>query len=152
MSRRAGRQSDVSVTLFPFLAVLICTMGSLIVLLVVVVQQASKAPAAAVAAAQPLPNEIPEDTRQHQQLKNKRDDLTWQSEMLSGSREATLQRLKEQQVDLSRAEDQARRLKEKLDELLSTITSVGKRTSTARVESRSGGSKTTTAQAGNRRS
>ena len=42
MSRRSRRQSDATVTLFPFLAVLICTMGSLIVLLVVVVQQAGR--------------------------------------------------------------------------------------------------------------
>ena len=41
MRRRAIRSNtDGSVSLFPFLAVLICTMGSLIVLLVVVMQQA----------------------------------------------------------------------------------------------------------------
>ena len=40
MSRRRVDADDVSVSLFPFLAVLICTVGALIVLLVVVVQQA----------------------------------------------------------------------------------------------------------------
>ena len=39
MRRRRSSSGD-EVTLFPFLAVLICTMGSLIVLLVVMVQQA----------------------------------------------------------------------------------------------------------------
>ena len=39
MSRKASRQ-QVGVALFPFLAVLICTMGALIVLLVLLVQQA----------------------------------------------------------------------------------------------------------------
>ena len=37
--RRTGKQT-VGISLFPFLAVLICTMGTLIVLLVVMVQQA----------------------------------------------------------------------------------------------------------------
>ena len=40
MRSRKNRSTEASVTLFPFLAVLICTMGALIVLLVVVVQQA----------------------------------------------------------------------------------------------------------------
>ena len=41
MTRRLRiAKRSVSVSLFPFLAVLICTMGSLIVLLVIVVQQA----------------------------------------------------------------------------------------------------------------
>ena len=39
MSRKTARQ-QVGVALFPFLAVLICTMGALIVLLVLLVQQA----------------------------------------------------------------------------------------------------------------
>ena len=38
-SRRTTRD-NIGMNLFPFLAVLICTMGSLIVLLVVMVQQA----------------------------------------------------------------------------------------------------------------
>ena len=40
MRRRRSVRRDDGITLFPFLAVLICTMGSLIVLLVVMVQQA----------------------------------------------------------------------------------------------------------------
>jgi len=40
MMRRRQRDQGDGITLFPFLAVLICTVGSLIVLLVVVVQQA----------------------------------------------------------------------------------------------------------------
>src|SRR5687768_9331469 len=40
MSKKVRRQA-IGVALFPFLAVLICTMGALIVLLVLLVQQAS---------------------------------------------------------------------------------------------------------------
>ena len=39
--RRRTKRENVGVALFPFLAVLICTMGALIVLLVMNVQQAS---------------------------------------------------------------------------------------------------------------
>ena len=38
--RRRVPQTDAGVTLFPFMAVLICTMGTLIVILMVVVRQA----------------------------------------------------------------------------------------------------------------
>ena len=41
MTRRNRRQ-PIGIALFPFLAVLICTMGALIVLLVLTVQQARK--------------------------------------------------------------------------------------------------------------
>ena len=40
MRRPASRKTQVGISLFPFLAVLICTMGALIVLLILVVQQA----------------------------------------------------------------------------------------------------------------
>ncbi len=40
--RRRAKRENVGVALFPFLAVLICTMGALIVLLVMNVQQASE--------------------------------------------------------------------------------------------------------------
>ena len=60
MSRRATGKTEVAVTLFPFLAVLICTMGSLIVLLVVVVQQAkSQGAKAEIAAVEPSPDPVP---------------------------------------------------------------------------------------------
>ena len=41
MIRRRFRKQAVTMALFPFLAVLVCTMGALIVLLVMVVQQAA---------------------------------------------------------------------------------------------------------------
>ena len=41
MRRRANRKPETRVALFPFLAVLVCTMGALIVLLVLVVQHLS---------------------------------------------------------------------------------------------------------------
>ena len=40
MSRRQRTQSAAAVSMFPFLAVLLCTMGALILLLVLLAQQA----------------------------------------------------------------------------------------------------------------
>ena len=58
MSRRHRTQPTVS--LFPFLAVLICTMGSLIVLLVVVAQQARNTVAAPAVSAVPVATITPQ--------------------------------------------------------------------------------------------
>ena len=121
MSRRTRRNRDVNVTLFPFLAVLICTMGSLIVLLVVVVQQASQQTGfeqvAEAVTKQPSPVQLPKDTQRYEELTELKEDLTWQAEMLSESREQTKGRLQEQEQEISRAEDHARRLKGELDAL-----------------------------------
>lgn len=54
MSRAHARRQGAEISLFPFLAVLICTVGALIVLLVVLVQQAR-----ASADAAPVPSEVP---------------------------------------------------------------------------------------------
>ncbi|MEM8678856.1 MAG: hypothetical protein AAGF97_05795 [Planctomycetota bacterium] len=56
MSRRTKRRDESAVSLLPFLAVLICTMGALIVLLVVLVRQAGE-PEPVMASAEPLPTE-----------------------------------------------------------------------------------------------
>ena len=116
MSRRR-RSSDAEITLFPFLAVLICTMGSLIVLLVVVVQQAGREPAPEILAAAPAPEELAVETERNLDLQQQHDDLSWQAEILTESRAKTQRRLQQQHAELSRAEDQARRLKDQLDKL-----------------------------------
>ena len=42
MSNRNASENSDSISLFPFLAVLLCTMGALLVLLVVLVQRAAE--------------------------------------------------------------------------------------------------------------
>lgn len=118
MSRRSRRQSDTTVTLFPFLAVLICTMGSLIVLLVVVVQQAGQEIPQPATETELVSQELPPDVEQQRELEQLKEDLGWEAEMLAQSREETLRRLKEQQSELSRAEDQTRQIKAELDRLV----------------------------------
>lgn len=91
MSRAHARRNSAEISLFPFLAVLICTVGALIVLLVVLVQQARASasdaadePAPVIAAAPIVPT-IPladlEELRriraeQHEQLQTERLQLS----------------------------------------------------------------------------
>ncbi len=127
MSRRS-RQNDATVTLFPFLAVLICTMGSLIVLLVIVVQQAGTSPpspdeiqnADVQSVADSKAHEPPEvdpDIVRQKELEQEKEDLSWRAEMLASSREETRRQLMAEQVELSRAEDQIRKINDELDRL-----------------------------------
>ncbi len=58
MRQRTGRSIGNQVSLFPFLAVLVCTMGALLVLLVVMAQQA-KLQAASVEAPKAIPAPMP---------------------------------------------------------------------------------------------
>ncbi len=114
MSRRV-RQNEASVSLFPFLAVLICAMGALIVLLVIVVQQAGGK--AASETPLPPPAEVAYDDQRRADLELQHEDLAWQAKVLAESREETIRRLREQQTELSMIEDQSRNLKVQLDRL-----------------------------------
>ena len=90
MTRRRRNRGGDSMTLFPFLAVLICTMGSLIVLLVVVVQQA-RANAESVARVQQVEREKNEG--QLKDLNLKKDEFTWRIEILESSQSQTAEEL-----------------------------------------------------------
>lgn len=105
---RASRapQSTVRVSLFPFLAVLICTMGALILLLVVIARQAR------LDATQPSMAEV-----ENEDLDIQRELLTLQIEQLAGQRQATQDDLERQRLELGHVEDHARRLQEELREL-----------------------------------
>lgn len=111
MSRRRKATGD-EITLFPFLAVLICTVGSLIVLLVVVVQQA-KANAADVS--QERAREQASLAEKTQQVQNEIEDFQWKAELLAGSREATAAELERRKEELSYLEDEIRQLRTQLD-------------------------------------
>ena len=105
--RRSKYRSPASPSLFPFLAVLICTMGVLIVLLVLGVQQAQ------VAA-----RDLAEDTsdrqlelleaQQEQQLD--RDEYIWRNEVLAESRQDKTDKLADSRLALSHLEQHIRQL------------------------------------------
>lgn len=110
MRRRAQPKSgSAGVSLFPFLAVLLCTMGALIVVLVVIARQARQqldqddAPVA--------------DAAQQKEWETKQADLEWRIEQLRTARESTLAQLETQRQELSHLEDHARRLRGQLEEL-----------------------------------
>lgn len=100
--------------MFPFLAVLLCTMGSLIVLLLIVVQQArvqAETVTETEASSSSADEQEPEDAlAEHQKLGQLADRL---QQVRSDLR----QRLQNSQLDLSHLEDHIRRLRENLQRL-----------------------------------
>lgn len=109
MRRRRNHSDDLGVSLFPFLAVLLCTMGALIVLLLVITDRArnttDEPPAAAATVAAP-PNA--ED-----------DPNTWRqrAEQLAGTREQVQKIVQDRRTRLGLLERAQRELENKLAEL-----------------------------------
>ena len=95
-------------SLFPFLAVLICTMGALILLLVVIARQA-RLQAAQAAQAQVATDE--------EDLETAREMVHWRISELKTSREKTEAQLAEARLQLGHLEDHERQLREELARL-----------------------------------
>jgi hypothetical protein len=117
--RRTIRRENGGVALFPFLAVLICTMGSLIVLLVLLVQQAhvdahSLRQANAAATANPVADPL------RQQL----EDANFRRELLEQSRTETAAQLADGRAKLAHLEDHLLRLEARARELIERAKSI----------------------------
>ena len=138
-SRRTTRD-NVGMNLFPFLAVLICTMGSLIVLLVVMVQQArvraAVEPPTTATESSPISQadlEAKLSQRQEQlklaeQKRQEIEDLKWRTSLMKNSYEQTVEQLAEQRLALSHLESHTRELSEaasRLQEEADMIQQVG---------------------------
>ena len=109
------RRQQIGVALFPFLAVLICTMGALIVLLVLMVAKAGvDAKDALTAEAQ---NTAATDAAQRQ-LRERQEDADWRREMLAQQRVEKTQQLADSRQALAHLEDHIRRLEEQAKQLL----------------------------------
>jgi hypothetical protein len=109
MKRRStANQQAAGISLFPFLAVLLCTMGAMIIVLVVIARhtRVKVAEEARRAAA----------TGQAGELAAKHEELQWRIDELRKSREATEKLLADKQTELSHLEEHARRLKDQLEE------------------------------------
>ncbi|MFN0020305.1 MAG: hypothetical protein ACKVP0_18760 [Pirellulaceae bacterium] len=125
--RRRTKRENVGVALFPFLAVLICTMGALIVLLVMNVQQAS-VEAKSIAAEQAKANEPnPADLKKQQEAL---EEARWRQEVLEQQRKERQDALQETRLALSHLEDHIRRLNIRGKELMELLDKVkaGKKT------------------------
>ncbi len=105
---RIRRQSTVGVSLFPFLAVLICTMGALILLLVVIARQAR------LQAAEDTANKNAEI---REKVTDQREWAQWEIREFEQSRRKTESQLAEARLALGHVEDHARRLREQLRRL-----------------------------------
>jgi len=105
--RRQG-QAAPAVTLFPFLAVLICTMGALILLLVLLSRQAQlQARQTATAKAAEAQND----------LATQREVSQWRIAQLQQSRTQTESQLADARLELGHIEDHSRRLRAELSRL-----------------------------------
>ena len=107
MSHRRA-QTGPSISLFPFLAVLLCTMGSLLVLLVLFSRSAQEADSAAEQEAARL---------RQDELALARDELAWRLDQLQGVRERTAEDLARARLQLAGIEDAARALIDEFHEL-----------------------------------
>ena len=104
-------KQTAAVSLFPFLAVLICTMGALIVLLVIMVQQAR------VEADVITDNQRVTEATGSENHKAQQQIVRWQLEILENSREEMKDRLADERLRLSGLEDHVRRLEDELSRL-----------------------------------
>ena len=100
MSRRRAL-SGPTISLFPFLAVLLCTMGSLLVLLVIFSRSAQQAEAQASAAAEATAVE---------ELALAREELSWRLDQLQGVKARTAEELARVRMQLAGIEENARAL------------------------------------------
>ncbi len=110
-TRRSRRRGANPVALFPFLAVLVCTMGSLIVILVILTRQSQlQAAQTAVAKAAEAQND----------LAAAKELVEWRVGQMGASQERARTRLAEARLRLGHLEDHARQLRGQIADLQAT--------------------------------
>ena len=114
--RRLTTRTGPGISLFPFLAVLICTMGALVPLLMAMMHTARvQAEAAAVAKA------AENAAKYSAELQTQREDVLWRIEQRKKSRQTTQSQLADARLDLGHLEDHSRRLRAKLEQYRNTV-------------------------------
>lgn len=109
MTSRKLRKEVIGVALFPFLAVLVCTMGALIVILMMVVHQA-RLDAATITEDQSGPTPAQQEALDTLRLDT--EEAVWQRELLEGQRAELTTKLADGRLELSHLEDHIRRLED----------------------------------------
>ena len=134
MRNRVNNGSGSAVSLFPFLAVLLCTMGALLVLLVVLSQRAGERAVAEleqqsdaeverelvempVQKQKKILNLQPEDAEEIAELNQRLEELLNQHVKLENKREQAAKHLREQQAKLAHLEEHTRRIEHELAQL-----------------------------------
>lgn len=115
MSRRSKRKASTTPSLFPFLAVLICTLGAIIVLLVLVVKNAD------VQATEASRTDEKELEERKQQWRDRLELETSQVETLQELRPDLKNRLAEQKAAYGHLADHVSRLQRELDRLRASL-------------------------------
>ncbi|MCE5303302.1 MAG: hypothetical protein LLF97_09375 [Planctomycetaceae bacterium] len=110
--RRASAAAGPGISLFPFLAVLICTMGALVPLLMAITRTAKIQAETAAAAKQ---------SEQSAELKTRREDVLWRVEQLKQSRRQYDEKLSDTRLELGHLEDHARQLRATLGQYERTL-------------------------------
>ena len=109
--RRRRQQAGPGLSLFPFLAVLICTMGALVPLFLAIARQA-RLQAARQSAAQAA--------QRQSNIKTEHELTQWRIEQWKTSRQKTQSQLSDARVQLGHLEDHSRRLREQVAGLQAT--------------------------------
>src|SRR6188508_318045 len=109
MSR--ARRHVVSVSLFPFLAVLICIMGALVIILVLMVARVGDADTSVAGSGAPSSDD---DRRLREQI----EDAQWKRDLLEKNRSERSQELANKRAELSHLEEHIQRLNQQAQELL----------------------------------
>ncbi|MDR0704201.1 MAG: hypothetical protein LBF88_04360 [Planctomycetaceae bacterium] len=119
--RRRTANGENKVTLFPFLAVLLCTMGALIMLLVVIARNVKEQsvtaakPAAATIAEQQLSSE--QATEILEQIKMGTEEAEWFAENLTQSKKEAEETLAEKHTQLALAEKETQKVHDEIKRL-----------------------------------
>ncbi|QDS96184.1 IncA protein [Roseimaritima multifibrata] len=100
------RRATLSPTLFPFLAVLVCTLGTLILFLALVAQKADD-----------TAQESADKSEVNEALVTKIQDAHWSRDRYVAMRESQTEELQEQTSQLTHIEDHLRRLRQQLHQL-----------------------------------
>jgi hypothetical protein len=98
--KHSVRRQTLSVALFPFLAVLICTMGALIVLLVLFTHHARAGGSSDAAAGKAASSEV-RDPDFERKLRERIEDANWRRDLLDQQRVEKTQELADSRAKLS---------------------------------------------------
>jgi hypothetical protein len=114
--RRRGEGAP-SISLFPFLAVLICTMGALVPLLFAITRQAR------LQAVQTAAAKIAEKKTE---LRTEHETMRWRVDQLKTSRKKTDEQVADARLELGHLEDHSRSLRNKIPALEKTVAELDK--------------------------
>ena len=126
------RRESLSPTLFPFLAVLICTLGTLILMLAILAHSGGKASAASDAPEEPAVDEvaIQELVEADAEIERRLGEARWHREHVVHMRDEQTADLDERRTKRAHLEDHLRRLREELTRLETEVQAAVKKSET----------------------